>query len=158
MPDEVKEAIARHTREIDPYESRPKQQFLDEWGRAMGIGRRKSSTAKAYVVQGDGEVLINGKSLTQFFGRVHDRESAVWPLKITQRLDKYNVWALVRGGGITGQAEALTLAVAKALCVMEPGLRLPLKLAGTLTRDSRKVERKKPGHVKARKMPTWVKR
>ena len=128
MPEEVKEAIARHKRNVDPFENRPKQQYLDEWGRAMGIGRRKSSAAKAYIVQGEGEVLINGKSLTQFFGRVHDRESALWPLKISQRLDRYNVWALVRGGGVTGQAEALTLAIAKALVVMEPGLRKPLKL------------------------------
>lgn len=128
MPEDVKEALARHRREIDPYENRPKQIFLDEWGRAMAVGRRKSSTAKVYIVEGEGEVLVNGKSLTQFFGRIHDRESAVWPLKVTQRLDKYNVWALVRGGGVTGQAEALTLAVAKALVVMEPGLRVPLKL------------------------------
>ena len=66
---------------------------------------------------------MNGKSLLEVFPRVHDRESALWPLRCTQRLDKYNVWASVRGGGTTGQAEAITLAVARALLIHEPALK-----------------------------------
>ncbi|KAF2271643.1 uncharacterized protein EI97DRAFT_437672 [Westerdykella ornata] len=158
MPQEVLVAMQRYKKDTQPSDMRPNPVFVDEAGRAKGVGRRKTSSAVAWLVEGEGEVLINGKTLTDFFGRVHDRESAVWALKATQRLDKYNVFALVRGGGVTGQAEALTLAIAKALLVHEPALKPALRRAGTVTRDPRKVERKKTGHVKARKMPTWVKR
>jgi small subunit ribosomal protein S9 len=100
---------------------------IDELGRAKGVGRRKTSSAVAWLVEGEGEVLVNGKSLSEFFGRLHHRESAVWALKATQRLDKYNVFALVQGGGLTGQAEAMTLAVAKSLLVHEPALKPALR-------------------------------
>jgi small subunit ribosomal protein S9 len=76
---------------------------------------------------GDGQVLINGRNIADRFGRLHDRESALWALKITDRMDKYNVFAVVTGGGVTGQAEALTLAVANALLIHEPGLEERLK-------------------------------
>ncbi|KAH9828232.1 37S ribosomal protein S9, mitochondrial, partial [Teratosphaeria destructans] len=122
------------------------------------VGRRKSSRAIVALVEGEGEALVNERSLSDYFGRVHDRESAVWALKATGRLDKYNVWALVKGGGTTGQAEAITLAVAKALLAHEPDLKPALRRAGVVTRDPRSVERKKPGKLKARKMPAWVKR
>ncbi|KAF2749428.1 hypothetical protein M011DRAFT_465867 [Sporormia fimetaria CBS 119925] len=158
MPQEVLDAMQRYKKETQPGDIKPAPGVVDEMGRAKGVGRRKTSSAVAWIVEGEGEVLVNGKSLTEFFGRVHDRESAVWALKATQRLDKYNVWGRVSGGGVTGQAEALTLAVAKALMVHEPALKPALRRAGCITRDPRKVERKKAGHVKARKMPTWVKR
>ncbi|EOA85270.1 37S ribosomal protein S9 [Exserohilum turcicum] len=158
MPEEVMQAMQRYKKPNQPGDIKPKPGVIDELGRAKGVGRRKTSSAVAWLVEGEGEVLVNGKSLSQFFGRLHHRESAVWALKATQRLDKYNVFALVRGGGLTGQAEAMTLAVAKALLVHEPALKPAVRRAGTITRDPRKVERKKPGHVKARKMPTWVKR
>lgn len=115
------------TRIIDPSKARPNVLTIDKHGRAVGVGRRKESTARAFVVEGNGEILVNGKPLSQAFGRVHDRESAVWALTSTQRLDKYNVWALVEGGGTTGQAEALTLAVAKGLLAHEPALKPTLR-------------------------------
>ncbi|KZM22857.1 37S ribosomal protein S9, mitochondrial [Ascochyta rabiei] len=158
MPDEVVQAMQRYKKPSQPGDIKPKPGVIDELGRAKGVGRRKTSSAVAWLVEGEGEVLINGQSLTEFFGRLHHRESAVWALKATQRLDKYNLFGLVQGGGSTGQAEAMTLAVAKALLVHEPALKPALRRAGCITRDPRKVERKKPGHVKARKMPTWVKR
>ncbi|KAF2827784.1 hypothetical protein CC86DRAFT_369034 [Ophiobolus disseminans] len=158
MPAEVLQTMLRYKKANQPGDVKPKPGVIDELGRSKGVGRRKTSSAVAWLVEGEGEALINGKSLSQFFGRLHHRESAVWALKATQRLDKYNVFALVQGGGLTGQAEALTLAVAKALLVHEPALKPALRRAGCVTRDPRKVERKKPGHVKARKMPTWVKR
>jgi len=127
MPQEVADTLERYKRDINPHLNVAKPHFVDEHGRALGVGRLKTSTARAYLVEGEGEVLINGKSLTQFFGRVHDRESAVWALKATERVDKYNVFALVNGGGVTGQAEALTLAVAKALMVHEPLLKPALR-------------------------------
>lgn len=157
-PKEVVDALNLYKRHINPHDNKPKPIPIDKFGRALGVGRRKSSTAQAFLVEGTGEVLVNGKSLVEFFGRVHDRESAVWALKATDRMDKYNVWAITSGGGTTGQAEALTLAVGKALIAHEPLLKPALRRAGCVTRDPRSVERKKPGHVKARKMPTWVKR
>jgi len=132
--------------------------LVDEDGRAYAYGRRKSSRAQVWLVEGEGEVLVNGKSLVDVFSRIHDRESALWALKSTARLDKYNVWIKVHGGGTTGQAEAITLAVGKALMVHEPALKPALRRAGCVTRDPRRVERKKPGKLKARKMPAWVKR
>ncbi|KAF2431598.1 hypothetical protein EJ08DRAFT_669954 [Tothia fuscella] len=158
VPQEVHKALDRYKRAIQPNLNVAKKHFPDQVGRALGIGRRKTSVARAYLIEGEGEILINGKSLTQFFGRVHDRESAIWALKATERVSKYNVFALVEGGGTTGQAEAITLAVAKALMVHEPLLKPALRRAGCVTRDPRKVERKKPGKLKARKMPAWVKR
>ncbi|KAK1971334.1 ribosomal protein S9/S16 [Colletotrichum eremochloae] len=158
MPGEVKKALQEFKRDIDPFRNMEKPASLDKFGRALGVGRRKTSSARAWVVEGTGEVLVNGKPLNNMFGRIHDRESAIWALRSTGRTDKYNVWALVEGGGVTGQAEALTLAVAKAILAHEPALRPILRKAGCITRDARTVERKKHGHVKARKMPAWVKR
>ncbi|KAH3994637.1 hypothetical protein HBI38_026800 [Parastagonospora nodorum] len=158
MPEEVSQAMLRYKKPNQPGDIKPKPGVIDELGRAKGVGRRKTSSAVAWLVEGEGEALINGKSLSQFFGRLHHRESAVWALKATNRLDKYNLFGLSQGGGLTGQAEAMTLAVAKALLIHEPALKPALRRAGCVTRDPRKVERKKPGHVKARKMPTWVKR
>ncbi|KAI5461130.1 ribosomal protein S5 domain 2-type protein [Mariannaea sp. PMI_226] len=158
FPTEVKVALEDFKRDINPFSNVPRVGTVDNHGRAVGVGKRKESTARAWVVEGTGEVFVNGKSLSKAFGRVHDRESAIWALQATERLDKYNVWALVEGGGTTGQAEALTLAVAKALIVHEPALKTALRKAGCITRDPRTVERKKHGHVKARKMPAWVKR
>ncbi|KAI0810756.1 37S ribosomal protein S9 [Xylaria sp. FL0064] len=158
MPEEVKAGLRPFQRDINIFLNRPKPIPIDKFGRSHGVGKRKSSVARAWLVEGTGEVLINGKPMHEAFGRVHDRESALWGLKSTDRLDKYNVWALVGGGGSTGQAEALAMAIAKALVVHEPPLKTPLRRAGCITRDPRTVERKKPGHLKARKSPAWVKR
>lgn len=176
LPKEVEDAIAKFKRDINPHNHKTKEIPIDRFGRALGVGKRKTSTARAWVVEGTGEVLVNGKSLADAFGRIHDRDSAVWALKSTARTDKYNVWALVDGGGTTGQAEALAMAVGKALLAHEPALKPALRRgklfshrifqvlmlipspAGVVTRDPRGVERKKHGHVKARKKPTWVKR
>ena len=127
MPKELKKALETYKRAVDPYANIPTPGIIDELGRAYGVGRRKSSSAKVYLVQGDGEVAINGRSINSTFGKIHDRESALWPLKATGRMDKYNVWASVAGGGTTGQAEAITLGVAKALMVHEPMLKPALR-------------------------------
>lgn len=184
VPDEVRNGLSIFIRPGNPYANKPLPATVDEMGRARGAGRRKTSSAVVHLVEGEGEVAVNGKSLVETFPRLHDRESAMWPLRCTRRLDKYNVWARVQGGGVTGQAEAMTLALARALLVHEPALKPALRkggcyplfsshvvhwqvqeliltfilTAGVITVDARRVERKKPGHVKARKMPTWVKR
>ncbi|KAI9850685.1 MAG: 37S ribosomal protein S9, mitochondrial [Thelocarpon superellum] len=158
MPAEVTAAMARYKRLSQPDTNVAKPRTVDDHGRARGLGRRKAATARVWLVEGEGEVLVNGRNLQGAFERIHDRESAIWPLKATGRIDKYNVWALVAGGGPTGQAEAMTLGLAKALLVHEPMLKPVLRRAGCITRDPRRVERKKPGKLKARKMPAWVKR
>lgn len=127
MPKELREAMQHYKRDVDPYANVPNPGTIDEDGRAYGVGRRKSSSAKVYLVQGDGEVLVNGKSINAVFGRVHDRESALWALKSTGRMNNYNVWALVTGGGTTGQAESVMLGAAKALMVHEPMLKPALR-------------------------------
>lgn len=126
-PKEVVDTLQRFEQSIDPALNKPNPILIDEWGRARAIGRRKESSAQVWLVEGEGEVLINGKTLAEAFSRVHDRESVVWALKATDRLDKYNIWALVRGGGTTGQAEALTLGVSKALMAHEPDLKKTLR-------------------------------
>lgn len=176
QPKQVGAAVEKFKRDINPHTQKAKPITVDKFGRALGVGKRKTSTARAWVVEGTGEVLVNGKTLADAFGRIHDRDSAVWALKATARTDKYNVWALVDGGGTTGQAEALAMAVGKGLLAHEPALKPALRRgklsfgricqpslltpnsAGVVTRDPRGVERKKPGHLKARKKPTWVKR
>jgi small subunit ribosomal protein S9 len=174
QPAEVARALASFRRAHQPGDAAPRARAPDRWGRALGLGKRKASTAQAYLVPGAGEALVNGRPLAEAFARLHDRESALWALRCARRTHAYNVFALVGGGGVTGQAEALTLAVARALLVHEPELRERLEkgassacgcgsvadvaTAGCLYRDPRVVERKKPGHLKARKMPAWVKR
>ena len=127
MPEDLAQAMQSYKRDINPYANVAKPGNIDEDGRAVGVGRRKASSAKVYLVEGEGEVLVNGKSLTSAFPRIHDRESALWALKATGRIDKYNVWALVQGGGLTGQAESITLGLAKALLVHEPLLKPALR-------------------------------
>jgi small subunit ribosomal protein S9 len=127
VPDEVKETMEFFLRPGNPYQKQCAPATLDDMGRAKGVGRRKTSSAVVWLVEGDGEVMINGKSLLQVFPRIHDRESALWALRCTNRLDKYNVWALVQGGGVTGQAESITLGVARALLVHEPALKPVLR-------------------------------
>lgn len=127
MPEQVITSMNLYRRDVDPFAVRRRPQIIDADGRSFGNGRRKSSTANVYLVEGEGEVLINGKGINQAFPRIHDRESALWALKSTGRIDKYNVWAMVHGGGSTGQAESITLAVAKALMVQEPALKPVLR-------------------------------
>lgn len=127
MPEPVKEALNEYKRDINPFQNVVKTGHIDSMGRSLGAGRRKASTARAWLVEGTGEVLVNGKTLAEAFGRVHDRESVIWALKATNRIDKYNVWGLATGGGTTGQAEALTLAVGKALMAHEPALKPALR-------------------------------
>lgn len=132
MPPKVKSTMKEFLRPSDPFAAKPAPPQLDASGRAKAVGRRKTSTAQVFLVEGTGEVLINGRNIVQAFPRMHDRESALWALKITRRMEKYNVWAKVAGGGVTGQAESITLALARALMVHEPGLK-PILRRGTST-------------------------
>ena len=127
IPTEVTQALEKYKRLVQPHHNRPRPILVDRFGKSKAVGRRKSSAASVFVVEGEGKVLINGKPLTDYFGRLHDRETAVWALKATQRMDKYNVWALAQGGGTTGQADAIQLGLAKALLAHEPDLKPALR-------------------------------
>jgi small subunit ribosomal protein S9 len=122
-------------------------------------GKRKTAIARVTVVPGEGKVEVNeGKSLEVYFPRESHRRSVLSPLVLTERADAYDVKVRVRGGGITGQAEAVRHGIARALVALDEDLRPVLKKAGLLTRDPRIVESKKYGHHKARKSPQFSKR
>ncbi|GIV83698.1 MAG: 30S ribosomal protein S9 [Candidatus Roseilinea sp.] len=124
-----------------------------------GVGRRKEATARARLYpQGSGRVLVNDKPVDQYFGREVDLITVHAPLKLTGADARFNVSVKVTGGGITGQAEAARMAIARALLEVDPEYRLMLKTAGYLSRDAREKERKKPGLKRARKGPTYTKR
>jgi small subunit ribosomal protein S9 len=122
------------------------------------VGRRKRAVARVRLYPGDGQMVINDKSLEEYFGRPQDWLDVQAPLKLTDNMDQFNVSVLVKGGGITGQAQAIRHGVARALLVFEPEMRPSLRRAGYLTRDPREKERKKPGLKRARKAPQYTKR
>ena len=123
-----------------------------------GTGRRKSAVARVRLSKGEGNITINKKEMKTFFTIAHHQNSVLAPLLVTSALGKYDVWANVKGGGITGQAEAVLLGLARALCKIEPELEEKLRNHGHLTRDSRMTERKKYGFKKARKSFQFSKR
>jgi len=122
------------------------------------VGRRKRATARVRLFPGDGQIVINGKELDAYFGRFQDRRDVLSPLSATENEGRFNVSVLVKGGGITGQAQAIRHGVSRALLVFEPENRSILRRAGYLTRDPREKERKKPGLKRARKAPQYTKR
>ena len=122
------------------------------------IGRRKASIARIYLSKGSGNVKINNKDLNNYFSTDGLKSKINLPFIITETLGKYDLSVNVSGGGNTGQADAIKLAVSRALCEVNEEYRPLLKQEGLLTRDSRVVERKKPGQKKARKKFQWVKR
>lgn len=121
-------------------------------------GRRKTSVARVYLKEGNGQIVVNGRDFTNYFPTGILQYMVRQPFEITENMEKYNVNANVDGGGITGQAQALRLAISKALISINPEYRPPLKEKGLLRRDPRMVERKKPGQRKARKRFQFSKR
>lgn len=158
MPQEAKEILHQYSREKFVKYREEYTASLDALGRSYAIGRRKEAVSRVWMIKGNGQILINGKTLYEAFTQLYNRISLIRPLKITQRLHQYNLWILVKGGGYTGQAEASSLAIARALIIHEPELKSFLQKMSCLTCDPRRVERKKPGQPKARKKNTWVKR
>lgn len=149
------------TADDDGCEGAPGSEYVrnvDDLGRAYGTGRRKTSSARVWVYPGTGMVTVNSMSLIDRFRRNSHCDDIVAPFGITQTAGQFDVWCTVKGGGCSGQAGAIRLGISRALVNFNPDLRPPLRKAGYLTRDSRRVERKKPGLVKARKAPQWVKR
>jgi small subunit ribosomal protein S9 len=121
-------------------------------------GRRKSSTARAFLVPGKGQITINKRTIEEYFGRETARMVVRQPLEAVEMVDKFDVNVTVKGGGNTGQAGAIRHAIARALVGHDEGLRSTMRKGGFLTRDAREVERKKIGLHKARKRPQYSKR
>ena len=134
-------------------------QIHGEWSKAYGTGRRKKAIARVWLRPGDGNISINKKDLVSYFDRAGHRTNVVEPFVVTKSSGKWDVKALVSGGGKTGQAQAIRHGIALAMRNAYP-LRYtqPLRRVGLTTRDPRMVERKKPGQPKARKKFQWVKR
>jgi len=121
-------------------------------------GRRKEAVARAQLRPGSGQFTINGKSLEVYFPTAVSRMVVSEALTVTDTRETYDITASIHGGGISGQAGALRLGIARALCELDPEMRGSLKRAGLLTRDPREKESKKAGLKKARKAPQYSKR
>ncbi|MSR22885.1 MAG: 30S ribosomal protein S9 [Gemmatimonadetes bacterium] len=122
------------------------------------VGRRKTSSARVVLKPGSGRWSVNGRELLAYFPRIFHRKRAQEALKVTSYDGQFDVEARVRGGGVSGQADAIRLAVARAVLLRDGEVRPLLRKHGLLTRDARKVERKKPGRPKARKRFQFSKR
>jgi len=123
-----------------------------------GTGRRKTAVARVRLVPGDGNILVNDRDVQDYFNRKSLIQDLMSPLELTNTTDNLDVLVNVNGGGLSGQAGAIRLGIARALLKVDGDYRKPLKDAGYLTRDSRMKERRKYGHKKARKSPQFSKR
>lgn len=122
------------------------------------VGRRKTSVARANVRKGTGRIVINNKESKDYFPTIVLHARVTQPLVKVDSLTKYDISINVHGGGITGQSEAIRLAIARAMVEIDPSVKKSLRADGLMTRDARKVERKKPGQKKARKRFQFTKR
>ena len=123
-----------------------------------GTGRRKTAVARVRLLPGEGEIVINGRSLAEHFGAAIDEADVRMPFQVTNTNGRYNAMIKVEGGGVTGQAGAIRHGIARALLELDENNRLALRQAGYLTRDPRMKERKKYGLKRARKAPQYTKR
>ena len=122
------------------------------------LGRRKTAVARIYLKDGNGTITVNGRDYKEYFPTGTLQYVVTQSLEVANSMGIYDIKVNLDGGGITGQAEALRLAISKALCEINPEFRPPLKSKGLLRRDPRMVERKKPGQKKARKKFQFSKR
>ena len=124
-----------------------------------GTGRRKTAIARVRLLPGEGEIIVNGRSLEEHFGNAINEVEVRMPFRVTGTEGRFNAMIKVEGGGVTGQAGAIRHGIARALLEVDPdAYRLPLRQAGFLTRDPRMKERKKFGLKRARKAPQYTKR
>ncbi len=136
----------------------PREPVRDELGRSYATGKRKDAVARVWIKPGSGKVVVNGKDQDVYFARPVLQLILRQPMQIAGVEGEFDVFATVKGGGLTGQAGAVKHGISKALQLYEPSLRGALKAAGFLTRDSRVVERKKFGKRKARRSFQFSKR
>ncbi|PLX29541.1 MAG: 30S ribosomal protein S9 [Alphaproteobacteria bacterium] len=135
-----------------------KTKKTDKLGRSYATGKRKDAVARVWIKPGSGNVTVNKRDWTVYFGRPTLRMILVQPFEATKRLGQYDVMCTVHGGGLSGQAGAVRHGIAKALSQFEPDLHTSLRRGGFITRDSRTVERKKYGRRKARRSFQFSKR
>jgi small subunit ribosomal protein S9 len=133
-------------------------QKLDKFGRAYATGKRKNAIARVWIKPGAGRIVVNKKDFEQYFARPVLQMLLKQPLNAASRATQYDIMVTVVGGGLSGQAGAVRHGISKALTYFEPDLRPVLKKGGFLTRDSRVVERKKYGKMKARRSFQFSKR
>ena len=131
---------------------------LDAKQRAYATGKRKNAIARDWIKRGSGSISINGKSLDKYFARPVLQMIVNQPLNVINSVDGYEIMATVKGGGLSGQVGAIRHGISKALSLYDSSFRPALKKAGYITRDSRVVERKKPGLAKARRSYQFSKR
>ena len=131
---------------------------VDKLGRAYATGRRKTSVSRVWVKYGKNQITVNGKKSTDYFKRKILNTILEEPIEKTDNLEKLEIFSTVVGGGLSGQAGAIRHGISRALVNLDPTLRKKLKNLGFLTRDARKVERKKFGRHKARRSPQFSKR
>ncbi|MBV9251875.1 MAG: 30S ribosomal protein S9 [Acetobacteraceae bacterium] len=141
-----------------PAEQARREPKRDSLGRSYATGRRKDAVARVWIRPGKGEITVNGKKVGQYFARPVLRMLITQPFLVADRYNQFDVYCTVAGGGLSGQAGAVRHGISRALTYYEPDLRGILKVAGFLTRDSRVVERKKYGRVKARRSFQFSKR
>ncbi len=123
-----------------------------------GLGRRKTAVARVYLKSGKGTFIVNGKDIKEYISLKQFVDRAIKPLNVTESIDKFDITVNVKGGGIKGQAEAISLGIARALVKNDETVKPALKAENLMTRDSRMVERKKFGKKKARKSFQFSKR
>ena len=124
----------------------------------QATGRRKAAIARVRIRPGTGVVTVNGRPIDEYFPSATHRMIITEPLRLVERAESYDIDTTMDGGGVSGQAGALRLGIARALAELDPDMRIPLKRAGFLTRDAREKESKKYGLKKARKAPQYSKR
>ncbi len=135
-----------------------REREIDAQGRSYATGRRKDAVARVWLKPGTGRIIVNGRDQNSYFARPTLRLVINQPFDVADRKDQFDVFATVKGGGLSGQAGAVKHGIAQALTKYEPALRTAIKAAGFLTRDSRTVERKKYGRAKARRSFQFSKR
>ena len=164
LKDVVKEAEAPKKEEVkvevkaEPKAAEPRQPKKDKFGRSQAVGKKKDAIARVYLKLGKGKITVNDRDLKDYFPRPVLQMIINQPFVVVAREGQYDVVCTAIGGGLSGQAYALRHGISRALDLFEPELHTVLKKAGFLTRDSRVVERKKPGLSKARKRFQFSKR
>lgn len=155
LEDLKQEVVAESATQATPVVRAPKK---DSLGRSQSVGKKKDAVARVIIKMGKGVITVNGRTLEDYFPRPVLRMIINQPFAVTNREGQFDVQCNVRGGGLSGQAYALRHGISRCLDLFEPDLHSALKKAGFLTRDSRVVERKKPGRAKARKRFQFSKR
>ena len=154
--DDLKSAVTEAAPAVEA--AAPRVLVRDKLGRSYATGKRKNAVARVWIKPGSGKVVVNGKTMPEYFARPVLQMILRQPFTVAGVEGQFDVNATVAGGGLSGQAGAVKHGISKALQLYEPGLRTALKAAGFLTRDSRVVERKKYGKAKARKSFQFSKR